>query len=570
MPQRSTLRLSLNLLLICAYLASIISFTNAQGPSLVSDMPYGTVEEKTLYIQGGISLGTIYSQFYSLDLTTSWSTSNPPWKALSTQLAPKDEEDGMAISVDQKSLIVWGFLTGISTYDIASDTWSVVTNVQPASIQPTVGKRIAADPRTGIIYKIASKSLAVAVPQMFIAYNPTTNTTQSLTLPAILNKTQINYYSFVWSTLRNSTLLYGGYFPSTNENNTVFYEYHPDTDSWNELVTYNGTKMLLFGGLYAPTLEFNGIHILDMATLSWTKGSDVDESLRRNNMACSVSGDNFVSWGGNQAGVYPTILLTPAVYNIKNNQWVTQYTPSVPTTSTTTTSSTTTASTSTPANTVNPPSKSGSQTGPIIGGVVAGVVVLAIAGFFIHRRSKKLAKDNQGKTTTSQGHSDIPLVSPDGIPLNKQEFGSHVRLSQYAPSQYQQYQTSPPKYPTPGADPQHYPEQLSSSVLPYPPPDGDGTHIGNPQQLPEQYYNAEGVLLVPPGSPGPRNPQALQEQEISIYSHNNQIPLEEQVAQIKSQYDQQYQNQQQYLEQIRQEQQRRLEMLQRQIAESKR
>ncbi|KAG0007295.1 hypothetical protein BGZ80_004843 [Entomortierella chlamydospora] len=293
--------------------------------------------------------------------------------------------------------------------------------------------------------------------------------------------------------------------------------------------------MLLFGGLYAPTLEFNGIHILDMATLSWTKGSDVDESLRRNNMACSVSGDNFVSWGGNQAGVYPTILLTPAVYNIKNNQWVTQYTPSVPTTSTTTTSSTTTASTSTPANTVNPPTK-----------------------------------DNQGKTTTSQGHSDIPLVSPDGIPLNKQEFGSHVRLSQYAPSQYQQYQTSPPKYPTPGADPQHYPEQLSSSVLPYPPPDGDGTHIGNPQQLPEQYYNAEGVLLVPPGSPGPRNPQALQEQEISIYSHNNQIPLEEQVAQIKSQYDQQYQNQQQYLEQIRQEQQRRLEMLQRQIAESKR
>ncbi|KAF9395703.1 hypothetical protein BGX21_009808, partial [Mortierella sp. AD011] len=533
-------------------------------PSLVSDMPYAIVDEKTFYIQGGITIGMIYSQFYSLDLTTNWSTSSPPWKALSTQLAPKDEEDGMAVSLDQKSLIVWGYLTGISTYDIASDTWSVVTSVQPASIQPTLGKRIAADPRTGIIYKIASKSL-VDTDQMFVAYNPTTNTTQSLTLPTVLSKTQINYYSFVWCAPRNSILLYGGYFPSTFVNNTVFYEYQPDTANW----TYNGTKMILFGGLYAPSLESNGIHILDMATLSWTKGSDVDESTRRNSMACGVSGDNFVAWGGNQAGAYPTTLLTPAVYNIKNNQWMNQYIPSVPTTSTTTNTGTSTATVSTPTQSLDTPNKSSSRTGPIVGGVVGGVAVFAIAavaGFFFHRRSKKLAKGSQEEITdkagAGQGHSDVPLVSPDGVILSKQEFGSNVGLSQY-------YQTSPPKYPTQGADPQHYPEPLSSSVLPYPPLNGDGTHSNNPQQLPEQYYDAEGVLLVPSGSPVPRNPQVPQEQEISVYSPNNQIPLEEQVAQIRSQYDQQYQNQQQYLEQIRQEQQRHLEMLQRRIAESR-
>ncbi|KAF9354849.1 hypothetical protein BGX26_007310 [Mortierella sp. AD094] len=76
---------------------------------------------------------------------------------------------------------------------------------------------------------------------------------------------------------------------------------------------------------------------------------------------------------------------------------------------------------------------------------------------------------------------------------------------------------------------------------------------------------------VPSAPQMPRNPQLVQgPMGNQLHPDNNHTPLEQQVAHIRLQYDLQYQRQQQYLEQLRIEQQAHLDLLQKQIAESKR
>ena len=56
--------------------------------------------------------------------------------------------------------------------------------------------------------------------------------------------------------------------------------------------------MILFGGCTTSRRSLGSIYILDMKTLSWAKGPDVDPTQNRSGMACAVAGDNFVAWGG--------------------------------------------------------------------------------------------------------------------------------------------------------------------------------------------------------------------------------------------------------------------------------
>ena len=69
-------------------------------------------------------------------------------------------------------------------------------------------------------------------------------------------------------------------------------------DLTGELLAYGGSKMILFGGSTISRRSLGSIYILDMKTLSWMKGPDVDPSQNRSGMACAVAGDNFVAWGG--------------------------------------------------------------------------------------------------------------------------------------------------------------------------------------------------------------------------------------------------------------------------------
>lgn len=67
---------------------------------------------------------------------------------------------------------------------------------------------------------------------------------------------------------------------------------------------YSGTKMVVFGGWkpainapnQVPTYS-SALYMLDVKSMNWTLLSDGEVNGRRN-MACTVVGDNFVTWGG--------------------------------------------------------------------------------------------------------------------------------------------------------------------------------------------------------------------------------------------------------------------------------
>ncbi|KAF9952846.1 hypothetical protein BGZ72_005878 [Mortierella alpina] len=135
--------------------------------------------------------------------------------------------------------------------------------------------------------------------------------------------------------------------------NPFLIEYSPATSSWKRLATkgvspgslvshcmvpaYNGTKMIVFGGaLYPDVVKMvdgkippaaiqGSIYILDIQSLTWTNGTGTDPQYIRSDMACGVSGDNFVAWGGEVHGQDIEALGTPIIYNLKTNNWTTEF-----------------------------------------------------------------------------------------------------------------------------------------------------------------------------------------------------------------------------------------------------
>jgi hypothetical protein len=54
--------------------------------------------------------------------------------------------------------------------------------------------------------------------------------------------------------------------------------------------------MILFGGDNGTASSVASISILDVSSMKWTNGNNAPDA--RSEMACSVSGDNFIVWGG--------------------------------------------------------------------------------------------------------------------------------------------------------------------------------------------------------------------------------------------------------------------------------
>lgn len=117
---------------------------------------------------------------------------------------------------------------------------------------------------------------------------------------------------------------------------------------------YGGSKIILLGGgkqmpkpanesLPTEDITLKDVYMLDVATSAWTKLTDAPSTYYK--PVCAVSGDYLIVYGGYSAhpvgnhfyGLVDGIVVTngnpPSILDLKNNAWVTEYRPSVSTSS---------------------------------------------------------------------------------------------------------------------------------------------------------------------------------------------------------------------------------------------
>ncbi|KAG0279071.1 hypothetical protein BGZ95_002377 [Linnemannia exigua] len=358
-------------------------------------MSYASQTNKALIVHGGASQfnpDATNTQFFALDLTVPlWETSKPPWKFLTaptqSQAPANLGKNTMVMSPDEDQAILMDTrFYYVSTYDIERNSWM---DRQQISSGLAYGYNFTAvmDPDTDVMYLGngggSGKNMTV--------FNVTTGYHWEQPMPwSHLLPGYTSGYSFVYCAARKSILLFGGRrsSPQGDVYNPDLYEFQMAAYRWVRLNTegpaptqiyshcmapaYDGFKMVVFGGSIKDNVQLSDIYILNVPTMTWTKGSAPPVPLNRSSMACTVGGDNFVAWGGFNA--QKAVDGTPIIYNLRKNEWTTTYalTP-----------------------------KENSNLGGIIGGIVAALVVAAGIGYVYYRR-KKPHDNNRRKKIDSQ------------------------------------------------------------------------------------------------------------------------------------------------------------------------
>ncbi|KAF9905579.1 hypothetical protein EC991_001540 [Linnemannia zychae] len=471
------------LIIFCIWSMLCASTVTAFVPIVVREPAY-TTNDDVFIVQGGGEFlnpaSTVSTnQFMTLSLNLSgWDATNPPWKAIgviptfATTLATMGHS--MSVSLDRQTLTFWDSSTpgSLISYPLRGGVWSTIQ--VPEELQKSgKGLKVATDPNTGFNYiplGYGGFNMLICDPEHPTAVASAVNTASltedaiSPTSPAgaiyqavmpISVKVGATGYSFVWSSHRQSFFLLGGLLGDGGSLELpYFHEFVPKTTAakpadgvWNILDTtdgpprlagscmvpaYNGTKLIVFGGKDMTGISTGTIYILDVPTMKWTKGPIVDSLQFRYGHACSVSGDNFLAWGGHRRfGLLPEnsakVDESMLIYDIYRNQWVQKYERGSRYTATN-------VITPTPTSEEPSPSMQPIQTpsSTLNGGVIAGIVVACIAaivgGFFIWRKRRRDSQVDDHAGTN--GDDDPEFKRPGSNPQ------SHVPSSPDATTTY--------------------------------------------------------------------------------------------------------------------------------------
>ncbi|KAG0293161.1 hypothetical protein BGZ96_003218 [Linnemannia gamsii] len=446
--------LSLTLLVTTTILST---FASAQVPAGVTCMAYASLDEKTFYIQGGTGFqnNTRYqaSSFIALDLTvTTWSTASPPWLSppILDSVAPTSSCHSMAVAGDRGNLFVWDpYQKGPWwTYNIVLKYWSNYTI--PLNITQQPGIRNGVDMNTGNVFIPAGSDNGSEM----IMNTPGLSAVPVTVIPISIMPVPVVQESFVWSTYRNTFLHYGGRSMDGKTANPRLNEFS-STIGWAPVTTsgtspgdvsghcmvqaYGGTKMIVFGGAGLDGIAKGDIYFLDVPSHVWAVGRAADATQARTNMACSVSGDSFIAWGGESASGIKDA--TPIVFDMKNNVWTTQFNRVITATATSgpyfTSAPFIPGTPPPPSSTSNNPTTSPQSSSKanigLIGGGIAGLVVVtaAVVGFIFYRRRCK-----QARTSDDKDGNDTIRLSPrePRKPEGSGDFKSeHLGRTSYSP-----------------------------------------------------------------------------------------------------------------------------------------
>ncbi|KAG0279765.1 hypothetical protein BGZ95_000297 [Linnemannia exigua] len=208
-------------------------------------MAYVTIDENILLIQGGInpsdktaaSTTTTSKQFFSLDFTTSasWNTTSPPWTQLNVDgdSGPASFGHSLLVSPNRRNITVWDPTNigsrGIMTYSLDNHQWTKVGD-GPKEFSTQGGLQAVAHPTNGLVY-IPSGTNSNDGNMMI--FDLLTSVVRLVPMPPRESNNLLKWYgySFVWSEIRNSFLIFGG----GGDVGSYFYEYSVANNSWTDL-----------------------------------------------------------------------------------------------------------------------------------------------------------------------------------------------------------------------------------------------------------------------------------------------------------------------------------------------
>ncbi|KAF9294177.1 hypothetical protein BGZ88_004276 [Linnemannia elongata] len=440
------------LIALSAFLLALLASTiEAQAPVSRRRLAYAQYNDQ-LYLQGGIAQAGVSNQFNALDLTKPWSTASPSWTMLGggnwvshhTMVAVKPEHaaglgssaQGYLLSVGGNPVSSGGFW---SAYDIQAGKWANLT--APAPYIGLEGQAAVSDPSTGQVYIVggyyADAVTNATVANRLTVYDPKSNSV--VMQQAATDKTNMTGAAVVWSTKRNTILLFGGSratsasavsgLPMGNID-----EYDPASKMWKTMATTgnvptraldacaaasdDGSKIVLFGGSLDANTFFSTIYTLDVVSGVWSQGEAAPEYRAR--MACGFHSGQFVVFGGSRGTNQMTSMHNnlPIIYDVNANAWSVNFDP----------------------NKGTDDSGTGNK-GAIIGGAVGGVVVLiicAVGGFCFVKR-KRVKRDREAKDSEEKAAALIVGRDDDNRP------GQRVVLDKY------NNRENPDAYGKPGA-----------------------------------------------------------------------------------------------------------------------
>ncbi|KAI8361964.1 hypothetical protein B0O80DRAFT_434770 [Mortierella sp. GBAus27b] len=386
---------------IFAFLSQwLMTLTLAQSfhPLPLYGVYYSSIEGKAFYIGGGKSSGVSTPTTFSIDLSKPWSASNPPYSQMIDSFNAISLPS--AVSGDGTRWVV--AFEGV-VYDYIFDTRPSWKASFEAVGSDFAGSSMVSDPETGTIY------IPNGFPGFMLTGNLTSQTFGRVEMPASL----VGSISFglAWSAALKKLVLIGGSRVGQPAGLNAF-SYGVDgtgIGKWDNLTmkgqvpsactdaclmpAYGGSKLILFGGTNpVDNSILPSIYVLDVATMTWTKGPDVAAKDKRSEMACAVSGDYFITWGG--GGVSGATFNSTLLYSIKTNKWTPSYIPP-PVTATTSVPTLSPTSPGTPSGNESGKSSSNNTTRIAIIAIasvlgVVAVALVAIGGFLYRLRRKRV------------------------------------------------------------------------------------------------------------------------------------------------------------------------------------
>ncbi|KAG0286990.1 hypothetical protein BGZ98_004843, partial [Dissophora globulifera] len=326
-----------------------------------------TTLNDALYIEGGFDTDTS-SQFFSIDLSTSWPTSSPAWSTLKNgqsaahlALAPISAASNGGSKGSLLTIGGMGNVAFFGSYDIGGKAWSNLTTVKPPYTY-LEGQAAASDPNTGLVYIIGGFGNNTF--NQLSVFDPKTRSTVSQA--SATAATSLTDVGAVWVSSRNTVLTFGGSrappADTVGLGTSDLNEYDPSSKSWKTMVTEDGSTVVVFGGTPDGNTFFNTIYILDVKSGKWKQGQSAP--VARTRMACAFHSYQFIAWGGSSGSSRTTMLNNlPVVYNLNDNKWTDGY---------------------------NADEKQRkTNIGAIVGGIIAVFAVGAGVGFFLYKRRQR-------------------------------------------------------------------------------------------------------------------------------------------------------------------------------------